>query len=265
MAVQAAGADITMVRRVPAVAGGARRWATCAGPRPGRHASGSPSGRPGGRAGAGDQQLRHRAGGVDHDLRAERRGHRGRGLLTGRHRRVLGGEPRPDTVPALAATTAALPEDQPRWPHGRRRPRRPRGRPSPSAWTCSDCVPTRFARHGTVLTALVATTHRRRPRTDDGPSTPPVRAGVRPLVKKRLPAPPPAGVGAHGRPPVTTTWPGPSPRRRRRAAIRRARRPAIRHPRFGASLTRRSPASRCRATPNRRPFRIAPCRSSCSS
>ncbi len=176
VAVQAAlGADITMVLDVcppwPAapreVATAVRRTAAWAA----RARVAHQDALAGGQAPADQQLFGIVQGGVDHDLRVESAAAT---VAVGFDGYGIGGfsvgEPRDLMVPALAATTAALPEDQPRYLMG---VGDPVGLVEAIALGVDlfDCVlPTRFARHGTVLTAtgrynLTAAAHAR----DDGP------------------------------------------------------------------------------------------------
>lgn len=107
-----------------------------------------------GRAPAGQQQFGIVQGGMDEVLRAESVA---RTLAVGFDGYGIGGfsvgEPRELMLPALAATTALLPGDQPRYLMG---VGDPVGLVEAIALGIDlfDCVlPTRFARHGTVLTA----------------------------------------------------------------------------------------------------------------
>ena len=127
-----------------------------------------------GRAPATQQQFGIVQGGVDEALRAESAA---RTLDVGFDGYGIGGfsvgEPRELMVPALAATTALLPDDQPRYLMG---VGDPVGLVEAIALGVDlfDCVlPTRFARHGTVLTRggrynLKAAAHAR----DDRPLDP---------------------------------------------------------------------------------------------
>lgn len=179
VAVQAAlGADITMVldvcppwpateRQVATAVSRTAAWAARA-----RVAHGAAL--DAGRAPAGQQLFGIVQGGVDHGLRAESAAAT---VAVGFDGYGIGGfsvgEPRELMVPALAVTTAALPEDQPRYLMG---VGDPVGLVEAIALGVDlfDCVlPTRFARHGTVLTAagrynLTAAAHAR----DDGPLDP---------------------------------------------------------------------------------------------
>ena len=138
------------------------------------------------------------------------------------------GEPRYQMLPALAAALTELPADQPRYLMGV-------GDPASLVEAVGlgidmfDCVlPTRHARHGTVLTTagrLNLSNAPLRPRRRS--PRPPVRlSGVRPLVSRLPPAPPRCG-RAHRSPtphhpqPLLDPRPGHrDARRHRRAALR---------------------------------------------
>jgi len=127
-----------------------------------------------GRAPAGQRLFGIVQGGVDEEVRVESAAAT---VAVGFDGYGIGGfsvgEPRDLMLPALAATTAALPADQPRYLMG---VGDPLGLVEAIALGVDlfDCVlPTRFARHGTVLTGagrynLTAAAHAR----DDGPLDP---------------------------------------------------------------------------------------------
>ena len=172
------GADITMVLDVCPPWPAPDRAVRLAVARTGRWAARArvahAAARQSGRAPAGQQQFGIVQGGVDEALRAESVAHT---VEVGFDGYGIGGfsvgEPRELMLPALAATTALLPTDQPRYLMG---VGDPLGLVEAIALGVDlfDCVlPTRFARHGTVLTGagrynLKAAAHAR----DDGPLDP---------------------------------------------------------------------------------------------